>query len=132
MPSYAIIADALYSWMESNLAAYNVGFEFLPSQENALMLQSEPEQPVAKEYKSGRKVYIYRFGLLMRAENGDTASRVEAQTRLKQAADSICAAEIPGFSVWEIKQDSTARIISTDERFDTLLLQMHITYEGGN
>ena len=133
MPSnevaYQIIADALFAWMESNLSAYNVGFEYLPADAAGLMLQSNAEQPIAKEYKSGRKVYTYRFSLLMRADNADTHNRVSAQESIKAAADSICNATLTGFDVWEIKQDSTARVISTEERYDVVMLQMHITYE---
>ena len=129
MDSPAIIADAIYTWMESNLSTYNVGFEYLPADDAGLMLQSNPEQPVAKQYKSGRKIFTYRFSLLMRASNEDTAARVAAQTSLKAAADALEGASITGFDVWEIKQDDTARIISSEERFDVLMLQMHATYE---
>lgn len=130
MADATIIADALYGWMEENLSDYNVGFEYLPATEPALMLQSAPEQPVAKRYKSGREIYIYRFSLLMRASNEDTASRVNAQAALEAASIAIEGAQIQGFDIWEIRTDSTARVISTEDRFDVLMVQMHVTYEG--
>lgn len=126
-----IMADNVYTWMETNLATYNVGFEELPAQKDGLMLQSSTDDPVFKEYKSGRKVYRYRFSLLMRAGNDDTYSRVDAQRKIQEAADALCGATLTmaDFNVWKIRQDSTARIIGTDEQYDVVMVQMHVDYE---
>ena len=127
----AIMADAVYTWMEDNLAAYNVGFEFLPVESPALMLQTQTGDPVAKEYKSGRKLYRYAFGLLLRMDNSDTASRINNQRELVAICDALLGATITaeGFRVWETRQDTTPRVMSTDDGLDVCLATMHIDYE---
>lgn len=126
----SIMADTLYTWIEENLSAYNVGFEFLPIESPALMLQTQTTDPVVKRYKSGRKLYRYSFGLLLRMDNADTASRLNNQRELTAICDAIMGADLnaDGFSIWDIRQDSTPRIISTDEGFDVCLAVLHIDY----
>ena len=127
----AIMADAVYTWMESNLAAYNVGFEFLPIESPALMLQTQTTDPVVKRYKSGRELYRYSFGLLLRMDNADTASRINNQRELVAICDAVLDADITaqGFRIWEIRQDTTPRVMATDEGFDVCLATLHIDYE---
>lgn len=129
----AIMADAVYTWLETNLSAYNVGFEFLPVESPALMLQTETTDPVVKRYKSGRTIYRYSFGLLLRMENTDTAARLNNQRELVAICDQVLAAEITasGFDVWEIRQDTTPRILSTEEGFDVCIATLHVDYEKG-
>lgn len=127
----AIMADAVYTWMEANLSAYNVGFEFLPMESPALMLQTQTTDPVVKRYKSGRELYRYSFGLLLRMDNADTASRLNNQRELVAICDAVLCADIAaeGFRVWEIRQDTTPRVMTTDEGFDVCLATLHIDYE---
>lgn len=125
-----IMADTLYTWMESNLAAYNVGFEFLPIESPALMLQSQIADPVAKRYKSGRVMYRYQFGLYLRMDNTDTKSRIDNQRELTAICNSVLGANlsVDGFTVWDIRQDTTPRIMSTEEGFDVCMITCHIDY----
>ena len=125
-----IMADTLFTWMETNLAAYNVGFEFLPVESPALMLQSQITDPVVKRYKSGRVMYRYPFGLYLRMENTDTAARIAQQRALTEITDSVLGASLSadGFTVWDIRQDTTPRIMSTDEGFDVCMVTCHIDY----
>ena len=127
----AIMADTLYTWLESNLAAYNVGFEFLPVESPALMLQSQITDPVVAEYKSGRKRYRYSFGLLLRMDNTDTASRINNQRELVAICDAVMGASLnaDGFTVWNIRQDTTPRVMSTEEGFDVCMATLHIDYD---
>ena len=127
----AVMADAVYTWMESNLAAYNVGFEFLPLESPALMLQSQTTEPTWRLYKSGRRVYRYSFGLLLRMDNADTASRINNQRELAAICDAMLGATIgtADFDVWEIRQDTAPRIMSTDDGMDVCMATMHIDYE---
>ena len=125
-----IMADTLFTWMELNLPAYNVGFEFLPVESPALMLQSQITEPVIKRYKSGRVMYRYQFALYLRVENDDTQCRIDAQKGITAAVMAILGADLnaDGFTVWDIRQDTTARIMSTDEGFDVLMATCHIDY----
>lgn len=127
----AIMADAVYTWLESNMTAYNVGFEFLPLESPALMLQTQTTDPVAKEYKSGRRLYRYEFGLLLRMDNSDTASRLNNQRELIAICDAVLGADLDaaGFRVWEIRQDTTPRVMSTDDGMDVCLATLHVDYE---
>ena len=127
----AIMADAVYTWMEGNLSAYNVGFEFLPVESPALMLQTLTNDPISHQYKSGRKRYRYSFGLLLRMDNSDTASRINNQRELVAICDAMLGADITatGFSIWGIWQDTTPRVMSTEEGFDVCLATFHIDYD---
>lgn len=126
----SIMADSIYSWLETNAAAWNVGFEFLPEQSPALMLQSETNDPLLKQYKSGRRVYRYSFALYLRLDNTDTASRLNNQRELQAIADALCAVEtIADFTLWSITQDTTARILATEEGMDVVQILMHADYE---
>lgn len=126
----SIMADTLFTWMETNLAAYNVGFEFLPIESPALMLQSQITDPVVKRYKSGRVMYRYPFGLYLRMDNTDTAARIAQQRALATITDMVLGADLnaDGFTVWDIRQDTTPRIMSTDEGYDVCMVTCHIDY----
>lgn len=126
----AIMADSIYTWLETNAAEWNVGFEYLPEKSPALMLQSETNDPLIKEYKSGRKVYRYSFALFLRLDNTDTASRLNNQRELQAIADALCAVgTISDFNLWGIYQDTTARILATDEGMDVVQVLLHADYE---
>lgn len=127
----AIMADAVYTWLEENLSAYNVGFEFLPVESPALMLQTQTTEPTVKEYKSGRKLYRYSFALLLRMDNADTASRIGNQRELIAICDAVMGADLraEGFAVWEIRQDTTVRVMATDEGSDVCFATLHVDYE---
>ena len=127
----AIMADAVYTWLETNLTGYNVGFEFLPLESPSLMLQTQTTEPVAKLYKSGRKLYRYAFALLLRMDNADTASRINNQRELVAICDALMGAAITadGFNVWEIRQDTTVRVMAADEGCDVCFSTLHVDYE---
>lgn len=126
----AIMADAIYTWLEANASAWNVGFETLPQSSPALMQQSETVDPVLKEYKSGRKVYRYAFALYLRLDNADTASRLNNQRELQAIADALCGVgSLANFRLWGIHQDTTPRILSTEEGMDVVQILMHADYE---
>lgn len=125
-----IMADSIYSWLELNASEWNVGFEFLPEKSPALMQQSNTSNPVLKEYKSGKKVYRYAFTLYLRLDNADTASRLNNQRELQAIADAMEAIDaLADFDVWEVKQDATARIITTEEGMDVCAVSLHVDYE---
>lgn len=127
----AYMGEQLFTWMETNLAEYNVGFEFLPEQSPALMLQSEITDPVLQQYKSGRTVYRYQFALYLRMDNADTASRINNQRELQAIADAVLSAQLTltGFVLRRIEQDTTVRVLLTEQGLDVCLVTLHIDYE---
>ena len=127
----AIMADAVFTWLETNIDGYNIGFEFLPLESPSLMLQTQTTEPVAKLYKSGRKVYRYAFALYLRMDNADTASRINNQRELVAICDAVLGAQITadGFNVWEIRQDTTVRVMAADEATDVCFATLHVDYE---
>lgn len=126
-----IMADAVYTWLEANMSAYNVGFEYLPLESPALMLQTLTTDPVAHQYKSGRVRYRYSFGLLLRMDNTDTANRLNNQRELIAICDALLDADLnaTGFRVWEIRQDNTVRVMSTEEGMDVCTVTLHVDYD---
>ena len=125
------MGEQLYTWMETNLSAYNVGFEFLPEESPALMLQSEITDPVLMRYKSGRVVYRYPFALYLRLDNSDTENRINNQRELQAIADSVLDANLSltGFSLRDIEQDTTVSVMSTEQGKDVCYVTLHIDYE---
>ena len=125
------MGEQVYSWMESNLSSYNVGFEFLPEQSPALMLQSQITDPVLIRYKSGRVVYRYPFALYLRMDNSDTANRIQNQADLQSIADSFLGAtlNLTGFALRKIEQDTTVRVMTTEQGMDVCMVTLHVDYE---
>ena len=125
------MGEQIFSWLESNLTGYEVGFEFLPEKDKALMLQSQVDEPIWRRYKSGRVVYRYPFAIYLRMVNSDTASRIDNQRNLQDIADRLCAAtlNLTGFKQWHIEQESTVRVMSTEQGMDVCMVTLSITYE---
>ena len=125
------LAEQVYTWMETNLAAYNVGFEYLPQESPALMLQSEVTDPVMKTYKSGRVIYQYPFSLYLRMDNADNATRINNQRELQAIADELTGAtlSLTGFRLRTIEQTGTVRILSTEQGMDVCACSFSIEYE---
>lgn len=125
------MGEQVYTWMETNLSAYNVGFEFLPEKSPALMLQSEITDPVLIRYKSGRTVYRYPFALYLRMDNSDTANRIQNQADLQSIADMFLGATLTltGFVLRRIEQDTTVRVMTTEQGMDVCMVTLHVDYE---
>ena len=127
----AYMGEQVYAWMENNLSAYNVGFEFLPEESPAMMLQSQVEDPIVKQYKSGRTVYRYPFSIYLRMDNADNESRINNQRELQAAAEALLDADIPlvGFTMRKPEQDTTVSVLSTEQGMDVCYVTLHIDYE---
>ena len=125
------MAEQVYTWMETNLSAYNVGFEYLPEKSPALMLQSQVDDPIYKQYKSGRIIYRYPFALLLRLDNSDNANRINNQRELQAIADALTTAtfNLTGFRMWRPQQETTVRVMSTEQGMDVCMVTLSITYE---
>lgn len=97
------------------------------------MMQSEVNDPVIKTYKSGTTLYRYSFALLMRMDNSDTATRLNNQRELAAITSAMLANEwnLTGFKVWQMEQDTTPRVIETEEGKDVCLVTLHIDYMKG-
>lgn len=122
------IVESVLTWVEQHPALVDahdahlpVGLEEQPAEGiDAVMLSSLTGEPYVRRYKYGGYVASYPFQIILRANAGDTASRIDAMAALSDMGRSIddrttwpVAPE--GFDYWTLTMRTSPVPIKTDD-----------------